>query len=161
MNRFRATSVLAALCAALVAGCSDSSPIPHTPTHILIVSGSTQAGHVSTPLDSSLVVQVLAGGNRAVSGVSLTWSVTGGGSVTSLTTTTDNNGQSTNKWTLAPTAGVQAVTVTSTQITGASVSFIANNGAIISGTVTTSGASPFATSFSRAPSRSARFSNVS
>ena len=73
------------------------------------------------------------------------------------TTTTDNDGKSTVKWTLAPTAGNQVVTVTSTQIAGVSVSFVATNGATITGTVAAAGGTPFAT-FSRAPARAASLS---
>ena len=60
-----------------------------------------------------LVVQVLDGANRPVSGVPLTWTVTGGGTVTPPTSTTDNDGKATVTWTLSTAAGVQVVTVTS------------------------------------------------
>jgi len=152
-SRVRSLAIALAT-AAFVAGCKDQAPIPHTPTHLIIVSGGNQSGDVSTSLALPLVVQALDGASRSVAGVSVTWTVTGGGSVSAATSTTDNNGQATVTWTLAPTAGVQAVTVTSAQIATASVSFLANNGAVISGTVTSAGGAPFTTNFSRAPSRS-------
>ncbi len=147
---------LALLAVGLVAGCKDQSPISHDPTHLIIVSGGDQSGDVSTALAQPLVVQAMDGANRSVAGVPLTWTVTGGGTLSATTSTTDNDGKATVTWTLAPTAGIQAVTVTSTKVTGASVSFIANNGSVISGTVAVANSSPFGGSFSRSPSRSAR-----
>jgi hypothetical protein len=139
-----------ALAGALAAGaCKDESPISHAPTHIVVVSGTNQSGNVSTALDSALVVQVLDGANKAVANVPLTWTVIGGGSLSASSTTSDANGKSSVNWTLAPSAGTQVVTVTSGQITGASVSFVANNGATISGTITGNGVSPFGATFSR------------
>jgi hypothetical protein len=140
--------------AGLVAGCKEQAPIPHTPTHLIIVSGGNQSGDVSASLALPLVVQALDGASRSVAGVPVTWTVTGGGSVSAATSTTDNDGKATVTWTLAPTAGVQVVTVTSTQMSTASVSFVANNGAVISGTVTSAGGTPFGASFSRTFARS-------
>jgi hypothetical protein len=155
--RARSLSGLLVLAAALIVGCKDSSgTIPHTPTHIVIVSGTNQSGGVSAALDSSLVVQVLDGAGRSVSGVPLTWNVIGGGTLSAASTTSDADGKSTVKWTLAPAAGTQVVTVTSAQITGASVSFVANNGATISGNVSFSSALPFGAAFSRTAARPAR-----
>jgi len=152
----RALFPLALLATGLVAACKEQSPISHSPTHLVIVSGGNQSGDLSAALAQPLVVQALDGANRSVSGVPLTWTVTGGGTVSPTTSTTDNDGKSTVNWTLAPTAGVQVVTVTSTQINAVSVSFVANNGAVISGTVAVANAMPFGGSFSRTPSRSAR-----
>lgn len=157
---FRATTVLLLAAAALAAACKDETPIPHTPTSIVIVSGSNQTANVSSPLDSTLVVQVFDAAHRPVSGVALAWAVTGGGSVQSPTTTSGDDGKSTNKWTLAATPGTQAVTVTSPQMTGAAVSFLATNGATITGTVTSSGVSPFSATNSRTSRRSPSFNAV-
>src|ERR1700744_972536 len=120
-----------AIAAALLAGCKDQSPIPHTPTHLVIVSGANQSQDPSTPLDSALVVRVLDGGEKPVSGVTLTWTGTGGGTGSAPTSTTDPDGQATVTWTLGSSTGTQVVTVTSPQIAGASVSFVASNGATI------------------------------
>ncbi|MDB4878141.1 MAG: hypothetical protein JWM41_4587 [Gemmatimonadetes bacterium] len=146
---------------ALIAGCKDnSSPISHAPTHLSIVSGANQSGDLSKALDSALVVLVLDGTEKPVAGVVLTWTVTGGGALSATTTTTDTAGKATVTWTLAPTAGVQVVTVTSASIAGASASFVATNGATISGTVTGAGGLPFGAGFSRAASGAARFNTV-
>lgn len=154
--RMSLRSTLAATCIAamILAGCKDSSPISHSPTHIIIVSGANQSGDLSAALLQPLVVQALDGAGKSVSGVSITWVVTGGGSVTPPTSTTDNSGNASATWTLASTAGTQVATATSSQISGVSVSFVANNGATITGTVAiNTSQSPFAPSLSKSPVR--------
>lgn len=143
--------------AALLAGCKEQTPIPHTPAVIKIVSGGGQSADVASALDSTLVVQVLDAASRPVSGVAVTWTAINGGTVAPLSPTTDGDGKASAKWTLGTTVGNQVVTVTSTQIAGVSVSFVANNGATITGTIAAAGGLPYAT-FSRAPSRSATLS---
>ena len=151
------SAALAALAA--LAACKGNEPIPHTPTHLVMVSGANQSAGVSQALDSMLVVQVLDGANRAVANVPLTWTVTGGGALSATSTTTDMDGKSSVSWTLAAVTGTQVVTVTSAQITGGSVSFVANNGAVISGNVTIAAGTPygFGSTFSRVSPRAPRF----
>ena len=151
----RFASAAAAVAVLLAAGCKDSTSISHSPTTIKVVSGANQSGDVSAPLDSSLVVQVFDAANKSVSGVALTWTASGGGTLSAAATTTDNDGKSSVKWTLGPAVGTQVVTVTSAQVNGASVAFVAGNGATISGTVSAAVSTPFAT-FSRIPTRGAR-----
>jgi subtilisin family serine protease len=154
-----ARSFLAAtlVAAALVAGCNNESPISDAPTYFKILSGTNQSGDLGVQLDSSLVVQVLDAGSRPVANVPLTWTPTGGGTVSATATTTDADGKSSVKWTLSPAAGTQVVTVTSSVVTGVSVSFVATNGATVTGVVTPGTTSPFA-NFSLSPSRGARLS---
>ena len=155
----RIRSVLSILASLVLAGCKDTGPISHAPTHLIVVSGANQAGDVSAALAQPLVVQALDGANKAVAGVPITWTVAGGGSVSAPTSTTDKDGKATVTWTLSTAAGVQVVTATSTALAvGSSVSFVANNGATITGTVTPAGGLPFGASFSRRPSRTSRFS---
>src|SRR4029079_3789738 len=142
--------------AVLAAGCNNES-ISEAPTYFKILSGTNQSGDVGVQLDSSLLVQVLDAGSRPVANVPLTWTPSGGGTVSATATTTDGEGKSSVKWTLAPTAGAQVVTVTSAQVTGVSVSFIATNGATVTGVVTAGNVSPFA-NFSLSPSRGSRLS---
>ncbi len=148
--------------AAALAACKSTEPIPHTPTHIVMVSGANQSAGVSQALDSMLVVQVLDGANRPVANVPLTWSVAGGGAVSSTTTTTDATGKSSVSWTLAPVTGTQVVTVSSAQIIGGSVSFVANNGAVITGNVTigAGNAYGFGSTFSRIDPRAPRLATT-
>ena len=149
-------ATLFALAAFAVAGaCKDQAPVPHTPTHLSIVSGTNQSGDVAALLAQPLVVQAFDGANKAVAGVPLAWTAIGGGTLSAATSTTDNDGKSSVTWTLAPTAGVQVVTVTSSKIGNASVSFVASNGPMISGTVTSATTGPyFGANLSRASGRS-------
>jgi subtilisin family serine protease len=126
-----------AACVALIAlgACKTETTIPHTPATIRVVSGSNQSGDLGATLDSALVVQVVDVAGKSVSGVPLGWSATGGGTLSTASTTTDNDGKSSIKWTLSSQPGTQVVTVTSSQITGASTSFVADNGAMLTGTV--------------------------
>ncbi len=143
-------AIIATAAAVALVGCHDSTTtIPHTPTTLILVSGNNQAANVSSPLDSALVVRVLDGGGKPVAGVALAWKVTGGGTLSAASTTSDANGQSSVTWTLAAAVGTQVVTVTSTQIPSASVSFVAGNGGAITGTVTPAIVNPFSTVFSR------------
>ena len=155
----RSLSSLGVLAVALTAGCTETAPIPHTPTTIVIVSGANQSADLAKPLDSALVVRVIDAAQKPVAGVAVTWTATGGGTVSAPSTTTDNDGKASVTWTLAPTAGMQVVTVTSAQMPGVSVAFVATNGAIITGTVTPAGGLPFGASFARASSRSARIAS--
>ena len=133
--RYRAARLVAFSGIVFGAGCKDQSPVSHAPNHLNIVSGSGQSGDVNTALPLPIVVQALDGANKSVSGVSITWTVTGGGKVSAATSTTDNDGNASVTWTLSPTAGAQIVTATSPQIPGASAAFTAGNGATISGTI--------------------------
>src|SRR5215475_12379815 len=142
--RQAATLVAVALVAGCLAGCngSDNPSTPNTPTHLLILSGSNQAGDLSAALDSALVVQVLDASNRPVSNVELSWAVAGGGIVSSATTTSGADGKSSVRWTLSGTAGTQVVTVTSPALSGQSVAFVASNGSTITGVVSDANANP-------------------
>src|SRR5881227_1632157 len=113
----RVLSAISMVAVLITTACgSDSGPSSHAATHLIVVSGGSQAGDVSTALAQPLVVQALDGSNKSVSGVSVTWTVTGGGTVSATTSTTDKDGKATVTWTLSPTAGVQVVTASSSQL---------------------------------------------
>ncbi|HEU4786192.1 MAG TPA: hypothetical protein VFS57_02255, partial [Gemmatimonadaceae bacterium] len=58
-------AILLALAAfALASACKDQSPVPHTPTHLSIVSGTNQSGDLAAPLAQPLIVQALDGANK-------------------------------------------------------------------------------------------------
>jgi hypothetical protein len=155
----RARFAYVVVCTVVLSGgaCKEQTSLPHTPTTIRILAGANQSGDLLATLDSALVVQVLDAASKSVSGVTLSWNVAGGGTLSAMSTTTDNDGKSSVKWTLAAVVGQQVVTVTSPQITGASVSFVANNGSTITGTVVAAQVTPFAI-FSRSPGRFASLS---
>jgi hypothetical protein len=160
LRAFSGLSILVSLGIAC-GGDSSSSPISHAPTHFIIVSGADQTGDASTALAQPLVIEALDGSNKAVSGVLITWTVIGGGSVSSATSTTGTDGKATVTWTLSPLAGNQVVTATSSQIANVSVSFVANNGATISGTITTMSGPMFGANFSRSLTRGPRLRSTS
>ena len=158
----RAFPGLSILLSLAVAACgSDSGPISHAPTHLIIVSGANQTGDASAALASPLVVQALDGAQKAVKGVPVAWTVIGGGTVSSASSTTDGDGKASVTWTLAATAGNQIVTATSSQMPNVTVSFVANNGATISGTVTTIPGMQFGATFARTLTRGLRLTTES
>ena len=114
--------------AALGAGCGGEEimPPPNPPTNTMaIVSGDGQSSPVGQATANPLVVSVTAGGT-AVSGVQVSWSVTGGGgSVNPTTSTTGANGQASTTLTLGATAGANTVTASVTGATGSPVAFTA------------------------------------
>src|SRR5262249_47672147 len=75
----------------------------------------------------------------------------GGGALSASTSTTDNDGLSSVKWTLSSTVGTQVVTVTSSQIGGASVSFVAGQRPTNNGTVASIPLQPLAPPLPPAP----------
>src|SRR5689334_661790 len=79
-----------------------------TPTQLLIAAGDNQKALVNTPVSGVVCVVVKDAANAPVSGVTVTWgNITGGGSLTGATQTTDANGVATlGGWTLGPAAGV-------------------------------------------------------
>ncbi len=141
---------------AFVGACksSTSSPATDGAVRLAVVSGSNQMANVSTALAAPLVVQAVTAAGRPVTGVSVTWTVTGGGSVTPAASTTDASGQASVSWTLGPRPGVQTATASSPAISGANASFIASNGATITGAVTIANPNP-TTFFSASRARQA------
>jgi len=92
---------------------------------VTIVSGNGQSGTVGQALPSPLVVQVTNGSAQPVSGVAVTFAVTGGGgSLSATTVNTDGNGQASSVLTLGPAAGSNTVTVSSASSTP--ITFTAN-----------------------------------
>jgi outer membrane autotransporter protein len=101
--------------ASIFQGIGGTVDIPATsfvPT-LTLVSGNDQSAPVSTVLPQDFVVAISAPATRAKSlaGVTIRWSVTqGGGSIAAATSVTDANGQSLNRLTLGPNAGLNQVT---------------------------------------------------
>jgi hypothetical protein len=81
----------------------------NTPS-IAKLSGDNQIGAPNTALSNPVVVQVRDATAVAVSGATVSFSVTaGGGSVSPANTVTDANGQASATWTLGATAGTHTV----------------------------------------------------
>jgi len=98
----------------VTAGISGHAPItftatttaPSTPTVVTIVSGNNQIGVAGAVLAESLVVRVTDQNGINVVGVTVTWTVTGGGgSISPTVGLTDAAGLSKAQWTLGSASG--------------------------------------------------------
>ncbi len=89
------------------------------------VRGSGQTATAGSELPDSLVVRTLDGSSRPVGGIIVTWSVTGGGSVSAATTVSGPDGQTGVRRTLGPQAGEQATVATVEGVEGSPVTFAA------------------------------------
>jgi len=109
--------LLPILFAALVLACGDSAnPTEERvgpPVNILVLTGSSQEGVAGQPTSVAPTVLVTDAENRPVPGVTVTFSiVTGGGSLSSATATTDSRGAATVVWTLGSTFGDKVLRAT-------------------------------------------------
>ncbi len=87
-------------------GTSSSGP----PAAIINADGDSQVGEAGTVLADSLVVQVVDGNSNGVPGVLIAWTVlSGGGSLSSGSSTTDPSGLAAVTWTLGNLAGQNTV----------------------------------------------------
>lgn len=107
---------IAMLCAlAALAACGDDGPEPLPPlTTVSIHAGDGQQGVAGSAVATPPSVIVTDRAGNAMSGVSITFSVSGGGgSIAGATTTTDASGIATvGGWTLGKVAGANALTAT-------------------------------------------------
>ena len=87
------------------------------------VSGDAQSGQVGTSLPAPLVVRVTDAFGNPVPGITVNWTVTGGGSVSDATTQTGENGQTSVTRTLGTTAGPQGTLATAGGLAGSPVTF--------------------------------------
>ena len=99
-----------------------ATALPSNANIIQPVSGDLQAGPVGSTLEAPLVVRVTDNFGNPIPNVTVTWSVTGGGSVSEETTQTGSDGQTSVQRTLGPTAG-QQTTLASAQAAGSPVTF--------------------------------------
>jgi Big-like domain-containing protein len=77
------------------------------PSGVLIVDGNNQTAAPGATLPKDLVVEVVDGGGNPVVAAAVTWVMTaGGGTLSPPTGATDENGRTSTKWTLGPTAGI-------------------------------------------------------
>ena len=91
------------------------------------MSGDAQTGTVSTRLADSLVVQVKDAQGAAVSGVVVSWSVvSGNGSVSPASFTTNGSGFARTAWTLGANTGAGSVSASATNATPVTFSSTAN-----------------------------------
>jgi adhesin/invasin len=90
---------------------------------LVSVSGDSQSAAAGTALAEPLVVSVTDAFGNPVSGVEVTWTAVGGGSVSDATTTTDDQGRTSVTRTLGPAAGAQSTTASAEGLAGSPVTF--------------------------------------
>ncbi len=91
---------------------------------IAAVSGDDQSAPVNSSLPDSLVVRVSDGNGNPVSGISITWSVQGGGSISPETVVTDDGGRAAAQRVLGPAAGQQTAQAAGDGLAGSPVTFV-------------------------------------
>ena len=93
-------------------------------TSITVNSGNGQVGLVSQPLALPIVVHVSDQSGISLTNAVVDWTVlTGGGSVSAVTSRTDDNGNASVIWTMGPTVG--AVSLRAEIVNGAAVTITA------------------------------------
>ena len=99
---------------------------PLVPAVIEAVGGNVQNAAPGEPLPDSLSARVSDAGGAAVPGVTVNWSVlTGGGSVSPTSTTTNSSGTASTQFTLGPTEGEQQVQAEVSGLSGSPLVFTA------------------------------------
>jgi hypothetical protein len=95
-------------------------------TTITMISGNGQTGATGQALASAFTVKVTSTSGAPVSGVAVTFAVTGGqGTLSATNTVTDSLGQAYSTLTLGPSAAVNTVMATSGTLAGSPVTFTA------------------------------------
>jgi Domain of unknown function (DUF1929)/Bacterial Ig-like domain (group 1) len=125
MTRFQTLRIpiLIAVVAISSLRCSGDNVGPPDATTIAEASGNGQTGRVGQELPNPLVVTVTNDAGNPVEGVSVTWTVDGGGSVSAGSTKTGSNGQASVVRTLGPTAGEQQTKASVAGLQGSPVTF--------------------------------------
>jgi plastocyanin len=99
---------------------------PPAATAIAAVSGSGQTAQAGSQLPDPFVVRVTDAQGAGVSGVTVSWSVTGGGgSLSAASSQSNSQGQASVTLTLGPAAGQNTVTASASGLTGSPVTFSA------------------------------------
>lgn len=89
------------------------------------VRGDGQTATAGSELPDSVVVRTLDAAGRPVGGITVGWSVTGGGSVSAAATVSGPDGMTGVRRTLGPAAGAQATVATVDGVEGSPVTFAA------------------------------------
>jgi hypothetical protein len=119
-----------------------TGPPAEKPPSLTIAGGSGQTGQVGTALEQPLTVLVRNSGGTPLSGVTVSWATTGGGSFEASGTQSSADGIAAGRWTLGSTAGQQTATASLSGATGSPVTFAATATAAPPDVVTISGVNP-------------------
>ena len=98
----------------------SASALSGTGATLELVSGNNQTGAIGSALSDSLVVRVLDALDNPVAGVTVQWSVSGGGSISPTTTITGADGQAAAERVLGNAATTQGAQATATGLTAVS-----------------------------------------
>jgi hypothetical protein len=130
----RERRVHALVLAIVAAACADKPVEPLVPATVVAISPTTQEAQVATAVAAVPTVKVSAASGQPVAGVSVTFAViSGGGSLTGATQTTDANGAATvGSWTLGTTAGPNVVAATVVALPAASFTATGKPGPAVS-----------------------------
>lgn len=136
--------LVAVVMAACGGGGGDGGDHPSGPAVIQIVSGDAQTGVVGAELPVALTVRVTDSSARPSVGTTVTWAtVSGGGTVTPATGTTDGSGMTSARWTLGTTAGTQRVSATVAGIPAVQFTATATAGSVSAVIVTSPTLQPY------------------
>ncbi|HYF38694.1 MAG TPA: Ig-like domain-containing protein [Gemmatimonadales bacterium] len=120
--------LLCCLTALSLVACGDDDTVDPTaiPAAIFPFSGNGQQGAPGTQLGAPLTVEVTDAQGNLVPGATVSWSVvTGGGSITPTSSSTDAQGRASAQFTLGPNEGEQRAQAEATGLTGSPVVFTA------------------------------------
>jgi hypothetical protein len=108
--------------------CDGGNVDPGIATDIEMLSGDDQRGPPGQPLPIPLVVRVTDENGNPVPGFDVRWAAQGGGTVSSETTETGANGQTSVTRVLGPELGQQTTTASASGLRGSPVTFVATAG---------------------------------
>lgn len=96
----------------------STPPPPPLPTaqSVAIATGNNQTAAPGTQVPVPPQVLVMGTNNAPLAGVTVTFSVTGGGSVSSKTAVTDSQGHASTNWTVGSTVGINTLTASVPQL---------------------------------------------
>jgi len=87
-----------------------STAVPGNANGLVRVAGNNQSGRPGQELDEPLIVRLVDREGNGIRGQAVAWVIgVGGGSVTSTTTITDEDGEAQTHWTLGPSTGTNTV----------------------------------------------------
>jgi hypothetical protein len=125
-----------AVVAAVLLGCSSDSsgpgPAP-VPAAVVVVSGDNQNAVLLEQAAEPLVAQVNDASGRPVAGVTVAWSISGGGSGSTGTAVTDAAGRTRATRVVGGTMGGYTTTVTVPEVSGLALDFVTLGTAVPSG----------------------------
>lgn len=122
------SNTLTATVAGLTPVTFTATGLAGAPATVAKVSGDAQTGAAAAPLTLPLIVSVKDAFGNNVTGATVNWATTGGGSLAPASGPTGGTGQAQTTWTLGPTAPTQTATATVGALTPASFTATATFG---------------------------------